>query len=303
VREFTFQEFARFFPKPEKYIFDYTINKHFSVEEISLSDLKRVVSAAKEAGGVDFSNYATASLRRRVLRLADTSRIRTTDELLMKIKNNNGFIKTFVNEVTVNTTEMFRDPLFWKVLNENVIPTLANKSLIKIWHAACSTGEEVYSMSILMREAGLFEQTRITATDINDQAMEIAGKGNYPLRNQKLNQVNYSNFKPSGQLSDYYEVLGNRVQFDLDLIKHVKFKSHDLVRDRVFSKFDLIICRNVLIYFNADLQERVIRIFNESMYKDSFLGIGIKESISWCKPARNFTPVSLEEKVFKKISY
>jgi chemotaxis protein methyltransferase CheR len=272
------------------------------VEEISISDLKRVVNAAKEAGGVDFSNYATASLRRRVLRLTETSRIRSIDELLMKIKNNNGFIKTFVNEITVNTTEMFRDPLFWKALNETVMPLLAKKNLIKIWHAACSTGEEVYSMSILLRETGLSERARITATDINDQAMETARKGNYPLRNQKLNQANYSNFKWSGELSDYYEVQGNRIQFDPDLIKNVKFKSHDLGRDQAFSKFDLIICRNVLIYFNADLQERVIGMFNESMYRDSILGIGIKEALSWCKPARNFNPVSLEEKVFQKVT-
>lgn len=272
------------------------------MEEISISDLKRVVNAAKDAGGVDFSNYATASLRRRVLRLTESSRIRSIDELLMKIKNNNGFINTFVNEVTVNTTEMFRDPLFWKALNETVIPLLAKKNLIKIWHAACSTGEEVYSMSILLRQAGLFERARITATDINDQAMETARKGNYPLRNQKLNQANYSNFKWTGELSEYYEVQGNRVQFDPGLINNVKFQCHDLGRDQAFSKFDLIICRNVLIYFNADLQERVVGMFNESLYRDSFLGIGIKEALSWCKPARNFNPVSLEEKIFQKIT-
>jgi chemotaxis protein methyltransferase CheR len=273
------------------------------VEEISISDLKRVVTAAKEAGGVDFSNYATASLRRRVLRLAETTRIKTIDEMLMKIKNNNDYISTFVNEVTVNTTEMFRDPLFWNVLNDIVVPVLAKKKLIKIWHAACSTGEEVYSMSILLRNAGLFDRVRTTATDINDQAMEIARKGNYPIRNQKLNQVNYASFKGSEeQLSEHYEVQGNRVQFDPGLLKHVKFQVHELGKDPAFSKFDLIICRNVLIYFNADLQERVIGMFNESMYRDSFLGIGIKEALSWCKPARNFSPVSLEEKVFQKIT-
>ena len=180
-----------FFPSPRNLFLNTPFNNRISVEEISISDLKRVVNAAKEAGGVDFSNYATASLRRRVLRLADTSRIRSIDELLMKIKKNNGFINTFVNEVTVNTTEMFRDPIFWKVLNEMVLPELAKKNLVKIWHAACSTGEEVYSMSILLREAGLSERARITATDINDQAMETARKGNYPLRNQMMNQMNY----------------------------------------------------------------------------------------------------------------
>jgi len=270
------------------------------VEEISISEIKEIVTAVKEVGGVDFSDYATASLRRRIIRLSETQRIRSVKEMLTHIREGKNFITTFINEVTVNTTEMFRDPGFWQILRDTIIPDLAEKDNIRIWHAACSTGEEVYSMCILLLESGLLDRTRIIATDINNQALDAARAGIYPMRNQQLNQMNYENSGGSRQLKDYYTVQDNLVRYEKSLISRVKFSRHDLTCDGPFSKFDLILSRNVMIYFNNTLQEKVLRIFDESLFEGGFLGIGNKESLSPWSSSRNYAPVCIEEKIYKK---
>ncbi len=226
-------------------------------------------------------------------------RIRTAEELLREIETNAGFVDLFVTEVTVNTTEMFRDPSFWKLLQCKVFPELARMGKISIWHAACSTGEEVFTMCILLKQAGLLNESTIIATDINPRALDIARKGVYPLKSQRQNQFNFAKVTPNGSLSDYFTPHDSKVRFHPDLLENVTFLIHDLATRPPFSRFHLIICRNTLIYFNSALQERVIRIFSDNLHRDGFLGIGNKESLSWCKSAGQFTPVSLEDKIFR----
>ena len=272
---------------------------NFRTEELSLKDYKKIIHAVNQSAGIDLSDYAISSMRRRFTRYILNNKIRDFDEFASRIANGNGFVNSLIEELTVNTTEMFRDPTFWTRLSREVISVIENKDRIRIWHAACSTGEEVFSMAILLEELGMLDKASIVATDINRHVLEVAGKGIYPLRSQKVNSSNYDDAGGIRTLDYYYQVKDNEVHYNTDLIRNVEFKYHDLVKDGVFSQFDLIICRNVLIYFNFELQERVIHDFSESLNKGGFLGIGSKESIIWCKAARNFSVISLNESIFR----
>jgi len=269
--------------------------------KIENSEMGILLAAVQEMKGIDFRNYAQPSLQRRIIRFCEISRLADINELVHKIRFEAGFADNFVNELTVNVSEMFRDPSFWKVLRDIVLPELSKRAIINIWHVGCSMGEEVFSMAIMLKEEGLLNKTRIVASDINQIAIDIAQSGIAQLKNQELNNRNYITFGGKGKLSEYYKTSENKVLYDKELIKRVEFRKHDLTTDSNFGVFDLIICRNVFIYFNFDLQEKVLGLFNQSLMKDSFLGIGSKESITWCKGARLLTNVSIEDKIFKRI--
>jgi chemotaxis protein methyltransferase CheR len=271
------------------------------VEEVSVIDIKKIIDALYESRGVDFNNYAFSSFKRRIIRFLEISKTRDLNKLTERIKADHTFADNLIKEITVNVTEMFRDPSFWVVLQDNILPQICRNSTINIWHTACSTGEEVYSMAILLKESGLSKHTRIVATDLNYDVLEVAKKGVYPLKSQESNNKNYEQFGGNGKLSDYYTVIGNTVQYDKQLIDNVDFRCHNLVQDGPVSNFDLIMCRNVLIYFNFELQEKVIQTFDKSMSTGSFLGIGSKESIRWCKTSGFFETESIEENIYRKV--
>jgi chemotaxis protein methyltransferase CheR len=260
-----------------------------------------LLQVIKEVKGIEFREYAQPSLERRIYRFIEINKVSGFDDLKKKIKFENGFADNFIHEITVNVSEMFRDPVFWSTLRETVLKEIKNQSIIKIWHAGCSMGEEVYSMAVLLREENLLYKSRIVATDINIDALKIAQSGVYPLKNQELHSKNYLLAGGKGNLCDNYKIKDKMVQYDQELVKKIEFKRHDLSSDLHFGSFDLIICRNVFIYFGLNLQERVLGIFNESLNENSFLCIGSKESISWLKAARFFKPVSIENKIFKKV--
>ena len=271
------------------------------ISKIENTEMNNLLAAVQDTIGVELSDYAQSSLQRRIIRFNEIARIANMDELIKKIRNESGFAVHFINEITVNVSEMFRDPSFWAIIRDSVLTELSNRSIINIWHAGCSQGEEVFTMAIILKEAGLLSKTRITATDINVNTLKIAENGIFLLKSQELNHKNYVRYGGKGLLSDYYKVVENKVHFDKELIRKVEFKKHDLSSDQHFAFFDLIICRNVFIYFNFNLQEKALAIFNQSLSKDSFLGIGSKESIAYCKGSRYLNALSLKEKIFRRI--
>jgi chemotaxis protein methyltransferase CheR len=282
---------------------DVEISKQIDrVETVGIKGIKKIIDVLLETRGVDFSNYASSSFRRRIARFIEINKIRDFDKFIESLRENKSFGDNLIKEITVNVTEMFRDPSFWIALRQNILPQISTNSEINIWHAACSTGEEVYSMAILLHEAGLLRKTKIVATDLNSDVIKIAKEGVYQLKNQEVNTKNYEHFGGESKLSSYYEVIGNNVQYDQQLTANVDFMTHNLSQDGPFSNFDLIICRNVLIYFNFELQEKVIKTFEKSLSKGSFLGIGSKESISWCKASRFFKAEINEENIYKKVT-
>jgi len=268
--------------------------------EIDIKEIRGLVTAVKNSYGFDFGEYALSSFKRRLSRILEVYKFDTMQKLTDRVATDKAFYELFLKEVTVNTTEMFRDPSFWKKMKEIVFPQLKDFPTIRIWHAACSSGEEVYSMAIALKEAGLYEKARIFASDINEDVIAKAKEGKYPIRNMELNGLNYEKFEGPHKLTNYFKTVGDQAQMDLDLLRNVTFKKFDLVQGEQFLRFDIILCRNVLIYFNLPLQDQVIEKFAKCLSLEGFLAVGSKETIAWCKSAENYSTFSLEEKIYQK---
>lgn len=272
------------------------------MKEIEISELRKLNAIVKDEFDYDFSDYALSSFKRRIIRILDLHRIENVDGLIKKLLSEEGYFKEFLSEITVNVTEMFRDPSFWRELRDSIFPILLqNHEKIRIWHAGCSSGEEVFSMGIVLKELGILDSATITASDIDQNILKNAKAGRYQMKNMDINNKNYIRFNGDAELSDYYNIDGNYAIMDPDLIKNVHFKEHNLVKGDVFSKFDLVLCRNVMIYFNQTLQNEVLKTLHESMFKYSYLCIGSKESLIWCEISKKFLLVNGEEKVYKKL--
>ena len=272
------------------------------MNEVEIADLRRLTEVIREKYNYDFSNYAMSSFRRRIQRVLELYKFSSVDALLKRLQDEPRFVKEFVSEVTVNVTEMFRDPSFWRELRDHVLPNiLLNTQSISIWHAGCSSGEEVFSMAILLREMGILNKCKIIATDLDAEIIQRAKSGVYSLKNMELNQKNYVRFQGQFSLDKYYREDQGKALMDKSLIEHVSFREHNLVSGAAFSKFDLVLCRNVMIYFNQTLQNNVLKLFHESLFKYGYLVVGSKESLIWCEIANKFIVVNNEEKIYKKV--
>lgn len=271
------------------------------MQDIDIADLKRISEFIYQKYNYDFRNYAMSSFKRRVLRIMELKKL-SVDALIKKLTDSPAFINEFLDELTVNVTEMFRDPSFWRVMREEIIPAiLLNHKQFKIWHAGCSSGEEVLSMCIMLKEMGILHDVTLIATDLDTNILERAKAATYPVKNMDLNEKNYIRFQGGGSFKNYYKEENGMAVFDKNLLINVSFRKHDLVMGDIFNKFDLILCRNVMIYFNQSLQNEVLKKFHESLFKYSYLSIGSKESLIWCDYASRFIVVNNEEKIYKKI--
>lgn len=250
--------------------------------------------------GYDFTGYAKASMVRRVNRFAQERGISTAYDLRYSLLNNEEVFRRFLEQVTVNVTELFRDPQYYKTLREKVLPVLASYPIIKIWHAGCSSGEEVYSHCILLHEAGLLNRTRIYATDINPVNLEKAKAGILPLRAMKDYTANYQQSGGHEEFSDYYTAMYDNAIIKEHIRSQIIFSQHNLVSDNVFNEFQLVCCRNVMIYFNRQLQDRALGLFYESLAPLGFLALGMKESLQFSTVQDKFEPVESNVKIFRR---
>ena len=271
-------------------------------QEIDVADLKRISELIYEKYNYDFRNYAMSSFKRRVVRILELKKLTITN-LLNKLTDTPPFINEFVDELTVNVTEMFRDPGFWRVMRHEVLPAIRQRNeQFRIWHAGCSSGEEVLTMAVLLHEMGLINQVAITATDIDTNMLERGRSAIYPIKNMSVNEQNFICYGGDADgLKPYYEQINGSAIFNRDLLRNVTFSRHDLVLGEVFDHFDLILCRNVMIYFNQDLQNEVLKKFHESLLPHGYLSIGSKESLIWCDYANRFIVVNNDEKIYKKV--
>ena len=250
--------------------------------------------------GYDFTSYARASLRRRINRLFTLDKFPSFAEMRYRIINDADYFKHFVEEITVNVTEMFRDPSFFKLLRTTVLPDLATKPFIRIWHAGCSTGEEVFSMAIILKEANLLHKSLIYATDINPSVLAKAIKGIFSLHQMKQYSENYISSGGIKDFSTYYTANYGQAKFLKELSEKIIFSTHNLVSDSSFNEFDLILCRNVLIYFDKDLQDRALTLFDESMSPLGYLALGSKETLKFSGIQTKYRALN-KEKIWKKI--
>jgi chemotaxis protein methyltransferase CheR len=249
--------------------------------------------------GYDFNDYAKASLKRRIDRLFTLDKFPSFAEFRYRIKSDEDYLKRFVEEITVNVTEMFRDPFFYEAMRKEVLPVLATYPLIRVWHAGCSTGEEVYSMAILLQEANLLQKSLLYATDINPEVLEKAKEGIFPLSQMKQYSENYILAGGKKEFSSYYTSRYDRAKFDRQLTQRMIFATHNLVSDGSFNEFQLILCRNVMIYFDKELQNRVLHLFDQSLQPLGFLALGAKETLRFSPLAFNYKSVG-KEKIWRK---
>lgn len=271
------------------------------IGELPLNDIKKLINFIRSNYRFDFGEYAMSSFKRRLLRIFKLYSFGSMDELIRRLESSKEFYEEFLREITVNHTEMFRAPSFWRKLRDHVLPLVSYNNPIRIWSAACSSGEEVYSLTILLHEMGLSDNTKIVASDINDKVIEKAKSGIYWKHSLEVNENNYLRFEGKKKLSDYYITSGDNYIMDKNLLRNVSFRQYDLVSGREFLKFDLILCRNVMIYFNPELQDRVISLFNKSMFMKGFLAVGEKETIAFCRNADRFETFCAEERIYRKL--
>ncbi|REC42808.1 MULTISPECIES: CheR family methyltransferase [unclassified Chryseobacterium] len=265
-------------------------------------EVEFLIKDVYELYGYDFSGYSRASFKRRVNRICLIERFTSFAELRYTLINEPEYLKRFVEEVTVNVTEMFRDPYFFKGLREKILPQLGTYPLIRIWVAGCSTGEEAYSMAILLKEANLYHKSLIYGTDLNPSVLETARAGVFPLQQMKLYSENYMLSGGKKDFSDYYTANYDSAKFDKSLQEKLILSTHNLVSDSSFNSFQLIICRNVLIYFDRGLQERVFRLFDNSLENLGFLALGAKETIRFSKLDKNYHQID-DQRIWKKIDH
>lgn len=270
--------------------------------ELSAQAFEQLLHLLHHVYGYDFSGYSKASLLRRIHKFMSVQELNNGQELIQLLAGDTSVFNAFLETVTVNVTEMFRDPSFYKSIREKVLPVLATYPQINIWHAGCSTGEEVFSLCILLHEVGLLNRTRIYATDINATNLDRARTGVLPMNHMREYTGNYQQSGCTNDFSDYYTALYDHVLIHKEIRERVVFLQHNLVTDRSFNEFQLILCRNVMIYFNKQLQSKVLKLFYESLSSLGFLGLGMKESLLFSEHKSKFTVVDSSVKVFRKKS-
>lgn len=261
--------------------------------EVLLSDLL-------EQYGYDFTGYSRASLKRRIARLYAMDKAVSFGEFRYKVNNDNAYFKRFVEQITVNVTEMFRDPAFFKRLREEVLPILGTYPFIRIWLAGCSTGEEAYSISIILKELNLLHKSLIYATDLNPAVLERAAQSMFGLSNMKQYSENYILSGGTNDFSSYYSANYSLAKFNEELKSKIIFSTHNLVSDHSFNEFQLILCRNVLIYFDRDLQHKVLTLFDDSLEELGYLALGSKETINFSQVAKKYKRLDTE-KIWRKM--
>lgn len=268
---------------------------------ISDKELEQLITELYDNYGYNFEGYSKASFRRRIERIYQLEGFSHYQEFLSLVRSDEDYFKKLVEEITVNVTEMFRDPSVYKVLREEILPILRSKPFIRIWHAGCSTGQEVYSMAIMLSEEGLLSKSLIYATDINQSVLETAKKGLFPLRLMKEYGENYRNSGGKNDFSIYYTANYGLAKFDGELSTKMVFSQHNLVSDSSFNEFDLILCRNVMIYFDKELQNRALDLFDDSLSKLGYLVLGTKETIKFTSVQKKYEQFK-KEKIWKKIN-
>uniref|UniRef100_UPI00406D335B CheR family methyltransferase n=1 Tax=Neobacillus sp. FSL H8-0543 TaxID=2954672 RepID=UPI00406D335B len=276
---------------------DINLIKPNEVQEI---EIKLLLEGMYQMYGYDFRSYVRGSIGRRIINRMKAERLPTITALLEKVLHEPGVLELLLNDFSIRMTEMYRDPSFFVAFRNEVVPLLRELPEIRIWHAGCATGEEVYSMAILMHEEGIMEKTKIYATDMNEKALMAAQKGAFPLK--KMQQYTKNYLKAGGKMafSEYYTTDHQFAYFSPILNENLTFAQHNLVTDSSFNEFHVILCRNVMIYFDNALQQQVHRLFYDSLADCGFMGLGNKESILGLPKGIKYEEFNSSEKIYRK---
>lgn len=268
-----------------------------NVEDIEIALL---LEGIYQRWGYDFRDYAPASMKRRVKRVVEIEETASVSALQDRILRDAACMRRFIDQVTVSTTSMFRDADFFLAFRQIVVPLLKALPTLRIWHVGCASGEEVYSMAILLHETGLLSRTTIYATDINQTSLDTAKSGIYPLDKMQQYTANYQAAGGLAAFSEYYQAGHGAVVMRADLSKSILWAHHNLVTDASFNEFNLILCRNVMIYFNRRLQERVHNLFYDSLSQNGLLVLGHQESLQLMLHEADYRALDFNEKIYQR---
>src|SRR3954467_15841493 len=269
-------------------------------DDLERIEVQLLLEAIYQHYGFDFRGYALGSLKRRLWRRAYGEKVETLSALQDKVLHDPAVMERLLLDLSINVTAMFRDPTFFRAFREKVVPLLRTYPFLRVWVAGCSTGEEVYSLSILLREEGLADRARIYATDINEMVLEHARAGVFPLDRMKEYTENYLRAGGTRAFSEYYLAAYDGARFDPALTDNVVFARHNLVQDGSFNEFHVILCRNVMIYFDRALQARVLDLLGDSLATLGILALGHKESIRFTEQESRFEELDSAEKIYRK---
>ena len=280
--------------------FPLTIVDNLGESDHEKAEVDKLLQGILSRYGYDFSHYSRASLRRRLDRALTRTGLAHFPELLDRLLQDDKCFDEFLEIMSITVTEMFRDPAFYLAIREQVVPVLKTYPFVKIWHAGCATGEEVYSMALLFHEEGFLDRVRIYATDFNKHSLDTASNGVYPARHMAAYAANYREAGGTGDFFDYYCEGYELAKFKDFLKERITFSYHNLVTDGVFGEMNLICCRNVLIYFDKTLQDQVLSKFAESVRHGGFLCLGNKESLNFSAVKTLFEPVDKKQRIYRK---
>ncbi len=270
-------------------------------DELERLEIQLLLEAIYRRYGFDFREYAPASLKRRLWRRIDAERLTTVSGLQDRVLHDPATMERLLVDLSINVTAMFRDPTFYVAFREKIVPLMRTYPFTRVWNAGCSTGEEVYSIAMLLEEEGLYDTSRIYATDINEAVLEQARTGVFPLDKMRQYTQNYIRAGGKRAFSEYYIAAYDGAQFNRRLIRNVVFAQHNLVSDRSFNEFNVIVCRNVMIYFDRSLQDHVHQLFYESLPTFGVLALGHKESIAFSPHADSYEELDGQEKLYRKV--
>jgi chemotaxis protein methyltransferase CheR len=271
-----------------------------ALEELEVLEIELLLEAVYRRYGFDFREYAQASLKRRLWRRMHAEGVSTVTQLHDRLLHDPACMERLLLDLSINVTTMFRDPSFYLAFREHVVPALRTYPFTRVWCAGCSTGEEVYSLAILLSEEGLYDRARIYATDINEQVLETARAGVFPIDKMQQYTQNYIKAGGKRELSEYYVAAYDGARFSRSLTENIVFAQHNLVSDRAFNEFNVVVCRNVMIYFDRTLQDRVHQLFYESLATFGVLALGRKESVAFTPFADSYDVVDAAERIYRK---
>jgi len=272
------------------------------MDDLETIEIQLLLEGIYRHYGFDFRDYVLASLRRRIWNVAKAEGVSTISALQERVLHDPAAMERLLLDLSINVTSMFRDPTFFAAFREKVVPLLRTYPFVRIWNAGCSTGEETYSLAILLREEGLYDRARIYATDINEVVLEHARAGAYPLDRMRDYTENYIRAGGTEAFSAYYQADGKAARFDPALQEQIVFAQHNLASDAAFNHFNVIVCRNVLIYFGKPLQDRVHSLFYDSLETFGVLALGHKESIRFTELEERYEELDPTEKLYRKVS-
>lgn len=272
-----------------------------TVQEREDLEVELLLLAIYRVSGYDFRKYMRSSIKRRLDNRMRLEGIRAISNLIERVIYEKGYVEKILEDFSINVTEMFRDPSFFKVFRSKVVPYLRELPEIRIWHAGCSTGEEAFSMAILLKEEGLYDKSIIYATDMNDKVLTQAEKGILPLNRMQSYTKNYMQAEGTQEFSQYYTTDYQRGYLDKSLLKNIVFAQHNLVTDGSFNEFHVIICRNVMIYFTTELQLSVNKLFYDSLSKGGFFGVGSKETLCTLPFGKEYEEFDCKERIYRKL--